>query len=136
MSNKLIKKSVITDMVIKGVGRGMTIQVACDYAGISYRTLLRWMKETPAIEAAIRKTKADYAMGVLLPKVEEKEPWKLLKSLYKGEYTDTPETQVNVNVEMDRPLINVPSQNLLKILKTLKQQKQIPENNDEAEFGE
>lgn len=98
-------------------GRGLNIKAACDYAELSRETYYKWIKEIPQLGRIFDKARADYAVNKLLPKVEEKEPWKLLKSLYPGEYSDDPVVKINIDA---RPLINVASETLLETLKQLK----------------
>lgn len=104
--------------------RGLTIKLACDYAGISERTFYRYM-ETERVAKAINFVRAEYA-AKLTGKVEKKDPWKLLKSLYRGEYIEDPSTLIQIN--NIRPLQTVPTKQLLEVLK-------LPIKKDDSDTG-
>ena len=101
----------------------MTTNIACDYANISRDTFYSWFEKDEDFRTQMNYAKAMAAQR-LLKKVEEKEPWKLLKNVYRGEYIDDPLIQIN----MERPLASVPSQKLLEILGILETELESSEN--------
>lgn len=121
----MLNKEVTILAVCEAISKdGMTIRVACDFVGVSYETIRRWKEASPAIDSMLNRARAQYAKR-LLPLAEAKEPWKMLKSLYKEEYTeDSPQTNVQVNID-NRPLIAVPTTDLLDALKQLKEKAKV-----------
>lgn len=101
----------------------MTTNIACDYANISRDTFYSWYEKDENFRTQMNYAKAMAAQR-LLKKVEEKEPWKLLKNVYRGEYVDDPLIQINV----ERPLASVPSKSLLEMLNILQIEAESSEN--------
>ncbi len=124
--NENASKNRLKHMTVlcQGLEEGMTFRVACDFADITYVTAYKYIKEEPIYQNMVNLARAKCVQR-LLPKVEEKDPWKLLKSIYKGEYVDDPSVQLNVNVDQ-RPLIDTPSEALLKALAELESKKEEP----------
>jgi len=79
----------------------------------------------------VERAKSAFAKKTLIPMAIAKEPYKMLKSMYPEEYKEEqPTTAIQVNID-NRPLIAVPSQDLLQTLKELKEKsKQLPETID------
>lgn len=123
--NHKYRQEVIAAL-IHSFEKGLTIKLACDFAGITPKTYYKYMGFKPFAHL-MNKTRAQYALK-LLPLVEEKDPWKLMKALYRGEYMDTPDTAIQINI--DRPLNAVPTAKLLEALNLKPDQKEIEENLD------
>jgi len=113
------EKQFAMSKIVEGVEKGMTIKLACEYAGLNGDSLYHsWVKTNRVLEAQVKQAKANYSME-LLPQASKKEPFKMLQALNPGEYSIMPETAVQVNID-NRPLSEVPSDQLLKALKLLK----------------
>lgn len=91
----------------------MTTNVACDYANIARDTFYSWYEKDEDFRTQMNYSRA-LAAKKLLKRIEEKDPWKLLKNIYKGEYVDEPAVQINI----ESPCASIPTQKLLEMMDT------------------
>lgn len=107
--NERIKLQV---KIIESLASGMGKVAASESVGITYQTFYRWVQEDPAFASEVMKARAAFAREII-PKAIEKEPFKMLRSLYPTDYSDEPQLQINID---NRPLIAQPTEKLLKLL--------------------
>lgn len=107
-----LEKVKIKQKICENLAQGLNRTASVDDAGIDYVTYSRWIKDDQAFAAEVLKSRAAYAR-TLVPLAAEKEPYKMLKSMYPQEYTEEPQLQINID---NRQLIQHPSSKLLELL--------------------
>lgn len=107
-----VEKTKIKAKICENLATLGGVCVSIGDAGIDTSTYYVWIREDPAFATEVMKSKASFAR-TLIPAAIEKEPFKMLKSMYPTDYTEDPAVQINIE---NRPLLNQPSEKLLELL--------------------
>lgn len=107
--NERVKLKVkILEALYSGLGK----VASAESAGVDYDTMCNWIAKDPVFASEVMKARASFAKE-LIPKAIEKEPYKMLKSMYPTDYTEEPQLQINIS---NRPLIAQPTEKLMELL--------------------
>lgn len=107
-----VEKTKIKAKICENLATLGGILVSIGDAGIDTSTYYVWLREDPVFATEVMKSKAHFARA-LIPAAIEKEPFKMLKSMYPADYAEEPTLQINIE---NRPLLNQPSEKLLELL--------------------
>jgi len=77
-------------VLLSALERALLVKRACDLAMISYDTFYRWLKEDETFLIQVREAKSK-AIERLVGKVEDKDPWKILKNADSEHFKDNVE---------------------------------------------
>lgn len=80
-------------IILDAIQRAVPIKRACELAMITDQTLRNWTKEDDLILLKVREAKAK-AVERLVGKVEDKDPWKILKNADREHFKDHVEETV------------------------------------------
>lgn len=109
--------------ILEAIYSGLGKVASAESAGIDYDTMRNWINKDPVFASEFMKARAAFAKQ-LIPKAVEKEPFKMLKSMYPSDYIEDAAVQINVD---NRQLIAAPSEKLLELLENADGQRQDPD---------
>lgn len=118
--NEKIKLKV---KIIEALYSGLGKQASAEAVGINPLTLYNWIAKDPVFASEVMKARASFAKE-LIPKAIEKEPYKMLRSMYPTDYCEDPQLQINID---NRQLVSHPSSKLLELLEDDHGQRQNPD---------